>query len=248
MSFSDLHLHTTFSDGKNSPEEMVEEAIRLGLSEIGFSDHAYTFFDERYCMAKARVWEYRETVSALREKYADRIKILLGIEQDFYAGLPTEKYDYVIGSVHYVKVGAHYVPVDESPLDFAHDVETYFGGDALAFAEAYFAAVADVVERTGADIIGHFDLISKFNDAHFFDEQDPRYVRAWQAAADKLLTYGVPFEINTGAISRGYRSFPYPAEDMIAYIKKRGGRLLLSSDAHAAKNIAFEFPKWKYLL
>ena len=54
MSFSDLHLHTTFSDGKNSPEEMVEEAIRLGLSEIGFSDHAYTFFDERYCMAKAR--------------------------------------------------------------------------------------------------------------------------------------------------------------------------------------------------
>ena len=36
----DLHMHTTWSDGKNTPEEMIEEAIRLGLETVGISDHS----------------------------------------------------------------------------------------------------------------------------------------------------------------------------------------------------------------
>ena len=48
----DYHVHTTFSDGKNTPEEIVLAAREKGLKEIGFSDHSYTFFDERYCLKK----------------------------------------------------------------------------------------------------------------------------------------------------------------------------------------------------
>ena len=111
-----------------------------------------------------------------------------------------------------------------------------------ALAEAYYAAEARVVEVTKCDIIGHFDLVTKFIEQDpAFDLRHPRYVKAWQAAADRLLETGKPFEVNTGAMSRGYRTSPYPSEEIRQYLLSRGGRLLLSSDAHAKENIAFGF-------
>ena len=76
----------------------------------------------------------------------------------------------------------------------------------------------------------------------------PRYVAAWQYAVDELLIYDIPFEINTGAISRGYKTQPYPSADMIAYIREHGGRFVLSSDAHSADNVAYQFEKYEALI
>lgn len=248
MILSDFHLHTTFSDGANTPEEMVQVAIQKGFTHIGFSDHAYTPFDESCCMAKAAKVDYIQTVSALKSKYADKIAVFCGIEQDYYSTESTDGYDYVIGSVHYVKVGDTYLAVDESKTAFTDAVERYFDGDTLRFAEVYFATVAKVAERTGADMIGHFDLIAKFNDSGLFDTSAPRYIRAWQAAADALLAAGIPFEINTGAISRGYTKHPYPAREIIDYLKARGAKFILSGDAHTAAGIGYQFDRWEGLL
>ena len=55
----DLHTHTTFSDGRNSPEEMVLSAIGMGMSTLGISDHSYTSFDESYCIPCHRLEEYK---------------------------------------------------------------------------------------------------------------------------------------------------------------------------------------------
>ena len=248
MILSDFHLHTTFSDGKNSPEEMVLAAIKLGLNSIGFSDHSYTFFDESYCMKKGSQQSYLKTISNLKDKYSEKISIYCGIEQDFYSLEQTDAYDYVIGSVHYLKSGGYYIPVDESLDDFVTAVKKYFSGDPLRFADEYFKTVSEIAEKLNADIIGHFDLISKFNKANLFDESDERYIKAWKSAADKLLRFNKPFEINTGAISRGYRSFPYPSKNMVNYIKENGGKLILSSDAHSTEELCFEFDKWKTLI
>ena len=70
---SDYHIHTVFSDGKDTPEEVVKTAIEKGFSEIGFSDHSYTSFDESYCIPFDKVSEYRECIGTLREKYKDKI-------------------------------------------------------------------------------------------------------------------------------------------------------------------------------
>lgn len=234
----DLHVHSNFSDGASSPEEIVLSAIAKGVTELGFSDHSYTSYDESCCIPKNRVGEYRETVLALRETYRDRISIRLGIEQDYYSDFTAEGFDYIIGSVHAVKVGGNYLAVDESAETQRRDVAEYFGGDYYAFAEVYFETVANVVEKTHADIIGHFDLVAKFS---LFDESDPRYVAAWKSAVDRLIPYGKPFEINTGAISRGYRTIPYPNPDMMAYIREKGGRFLLSSDSHHADTVCYGF-------
>lgn len=240
----DYHVHTTFSDGKSTPEEVVRAAIAMGLTELGFSDHAYTGFDRSCCIPEERIEEYKRTISALKEKYRGQIRILCGIEQDYYSETDTAGYDYVIGSVHYVKAGDCFLSVDDTQQIQQSAVETWFGGDYYAFAERYFELVADVVEKTHADIIGHFDLVSKFNEKFpRFDEGHPRYVRAWQQAADRLIPYWKPFEINTGAISRGYRTVPYPSPDMIDYIRQRGGTFLLSSDSHRADTLCYDFSR-----
>ena len=90
MRYQDLHVHTTFCDGKNSPEEMVCAALEQGLWRIGFSAHSHTFFDESYCLKKERYGEYRAEIARLKEAYGDKISILCGVEQDRYSTAPTQ--------------------------------------------------------------------------------------------------------------------------------------------------------------
>lgn len=233
MMLRDFHMHTTFCDGKSSAEEMVLAAIEKGMTHIGICIHSHTAFDERYCVKKTDIQVFQAEIAALKEKYKDKIVLLCGVEQDYFGTESTEGFDYALGSVHYVKKGDVYIDVDMSAEALLAGIEQYYSGDAMGFAEDYFAEVGDVLRVTGADIIGHFDLLTKFNEkTPIFDENHPRYIAAWKAAIDKLLPYNRPFEINTGAISRGYRTTPYPSKEQLAYIYKSGGKIILCSDAH----------------
>ncbi len=273
----DFHVHTNFSDGRDTPEAMVRAAIADGMTEIGFSDHSPTSFDDSYCMSPESAARYRDEIRRLKDLYSDAIIIRLGIEQDYYSDAPTDGYEYVIGSVHYARFreedaasaphgaayddvdaavrepacikhadGYVYVPVDESRAVLEYAAERYCGGDVYALCENYFAAVADVVRKTGCGLIGHFDLVAKHNEKEpLFDESDERYVRAWKAAADRLLETGIPFEINTGAISRGAKTDPYPTKPVRAYLADRGARFVLSSDSHRTDTIRFAFDRFE---
>lgn len=238
----DLHIHTNYSDGDNSPEEMVQRAIELGLARVGISDHSYTSCDESYCMPKERYPEYIRTIGELKKKYADKIEVLCGIEQDLFADLPSDGFDYSIGSVHYLKLGEEYYCSDHVSTHLMEAAEKYFDGDIYALIEEYYRLVSTVADVLHPDIIGHFDVISKYAEKQpIFDLHHPRYVAAWKKAADILIPYGIPFEINTGAISRGVRTTPYPSDEIIAYIKEKGGRFILSSDAHSVKAVTYLF-------
>ena len=267
----DLHMHTTYSDGTNSPSEMLKAAAAKGMKVIGISDHSYTFFDESYCVQREQIEDYNITIFSLAQKCAqlknnprlskalgtDDIRLYAGIEQDYYSNEPTDVYDYVIGSVHYICQNLNgrevpegcltymnhvYIPVDESPEILKNAADAFYGGDIYALIKDYYLVVSDVVNRSKADIIGHFDLITKFNEDHsLFDPEDPRYISAWQYAADALLKTECIFEINTGAMSRGYRTSPYPASDIQQYLRERGAKFIYSSDAHSAENIGFGF-------
>ena len=242
----DLHTHTVFCDGSSTAEEMVLAALDRGLDCLGFSGHSYTFFDESYCMSPLGAAAYRGEIARLRHVYGDRLRILCGVEQDYWSAESTEDYDYVIGSVHYLKQDGEYLPVDESPEVSREVTERCFGGDPYARAEAYFETVSGVAEKTGCDIIGHFDLIAKYNQAYpSFDETHPRYIAAWQKALDRLLEAGKVFEINTGAVWRGWRNAAYPRREMIEYILDRGGRLVLSSDSHSTGTLCFDFARYE---
>ncbi len=254
MILKDYHMHTNRCDGTASAEEMVKAAVRQGLVEIGFSEHSHTDFDDTYCLTEEGMKEYCSEILALREKYADQISIKLGLEMDLGSDADTEGLDYWIGSVHYVKVEAEpgaekgiiYIPVDESGEIQREAAEKYFDGDIIEKKKKYFEAVGTVAEKTGCSIIGHFDLVSKFNEKeNLFDEEDPRYVTAWKKAVDRLIPAGVPFEINTGAMSRGLRSQPYPSDSMREYIREQGGSFILSSDSHRTDTLCFKFDDYE---
>ena len=237
---SNFHTHSTFCDGKNSPEEMVLEAISRGCPCLGFSGHSNTPFDPGYCMDAVREQGYREEVRRLQEKYADRIRIFLGLEQDYYSSPAFGDYAYLIGSVHYVKKDGFYISVDDTPEIFQQGVAKYYGGDYYSLIEDYYALEADVVRKTGCQIVGHFDLITKFNEKHcFFDENHPRYRKAALKALESLVSSGALLEINTGAMSRGWKSRPYPDNFLLEQIGRLGGRVILSSDAHRKEDLLY---------
>ena len=239
----DLHMHTVWSDGTNTAEEMVQEAIRKGLETVGISDHSS---GDPCGMTLEQSADYRAEIARLKEKYAGQIRVLCGLERDYFTD-DFADYDYTIGSVHWLAMpDGHHVPIDYMAEKLREGADRYFGGDFYALAEAYYAMMAKVVEVTKCDIIGHFDLITKFIEQDpAFDTNHPRYIKAWQKAADELLKTGKPFEVNTGAISRGYRTAPYPAKEIRDYIREHGGKLIMSSDAHAKENIAFRFDEWE---
>ena len=232
---SNFHTHTVFSDGKNTPREMIEAAIALGFDKIGISDHAYTEFYDGWSVPKARMEEYLQTLRDLKKEYADRISVYIGLEQDALAVPLPQGLDYCIGSVHWLAKNGHYIPLDESWQSLRDAIDQDYNGDADALAEDYFRLVASYAQDPAVQIIGHFDLITKFDEKSpplFLST--PRYEAAWKAAATTLAEAGKIFEINTGAISRGKRITPYPSRPILAYLSKIGAKVTVNSDCHAA--------------
>lgn len=233
---ANFHTHTTFCDGRDTMEDMVRTAVEKGFVALGFSGHSYGKYDEGYCMTRAGTQAYKRELARLREKYAGQIRLYCGIEQDDLAEDPAVGFDYVIAGVHYVLKDGVYVSVDAGKDNLVRCVNRYWNGDYYAFAADYYAQLGGVAERHHPDFIAHFDLLTKFNEGKngsiLFDEQDPRYLAAAQGALDRLIQADIPFEINTGAIARGYRKTPYPSRTMMLRIRDMGGRFIYSSDCH----------------
>lgn len=237
-----VHTHTSFCDGSNTAEEMVKGAISCGCTVLGFSGHSYLEYKNDWCMTEASQAEYIKEVLRLKEKYADKIEIMLGIEQDYAAGRPRNAFEYVIGSVHsVVKNGVRY-EVDASAEEFKTCLNEAYSGDAMALARDYYALVADVADRTNCDIIGHFDLITKFNEKNpFFDTSKSDYRKIALEALDALIEKDKIFEINTGAVSRGWRSKPYPDEFLLRRLAERRANVIITSDAHSCDTVLYFF-------
>ncbi len=245
MILSDLHSHTNFCDGKNTPEEMVLSAINKGLKQYGMVVHAYTWFDETYCVPKQKIQAFIDEINLLKQKYKDKIDLLCGVEMDYFSEMDCTGFDYVIGSLHYFFVDGKYYSVDHAEKYFVENVEKAFAGDYYSACENYFESLSGYASRHKPDFIGHFDLVRKFNKGNkYFDENSPRYLNARNKAMDELIKLNVPFEINVGGIARGYLDTPYPSNDAIEYILKKGGRFVLSSDSHNIENVGYEFEKW----
>lgn len=235
-----FHTHTNYCDGKDSPEELVKAAVQKGFFALGFSSHSYTKMDKSFAMSASEAQKYRAEIADLKEKYKGKIELYCGIEQDYFSEQPTGCYDYVIGSVHYVLKNGEYIAVDDTAEIVKNAVDRLYGGDFDALAEDYFKLVAKVVGKTNADIIGHFDLVSKYSEKNGYGES-PRFLAAAENAVKALIPYGLPFEINTGAMARGVRSVPYPSPEILKMIKKHGGEIMLSSDCHDKNYLDFAF-------
>ncbi len=241
MIMSNLHTHTKYCDGKNSPEEIVEQAISLGFSAVGFSGHGYTPFDSSFCMSQKNTQKYIEEINSLKEKYKKKIEIYLGLEADLLSEFDKNSYDYIIGSCHYVPTKNGYISVDDTAEIMKRNVEENFSGNYIKYAESYFNQVTRLSEIS-PDIIGHFDLLTKFNEGNkYFDETDKNYLHIAYACIDALLPHCDLFEVNTGGICRGYKKTPYPSAPILKRLKEKGAKIIITSDCHNKEHLDFYF-------
>lgn len=240
-----LHTHSIYCDGVSTLEEMVKSAIEKGFSYIGFSGHGHTTFDDSYCMSAENEAKYFDEVNALKEKYKNDIQILCGIERDLFSDYFVHKYEYEIASVHYIRCGEKLFDVDDTAQKQNQCIKDCFDNDPYAYAEEYYR----LVSQLEGNIIGHFDLLAKFDrDNKIFSPKEERYKKAALCALETLLDKNVVFEVNTGAMSRGYKDAPYPDMWILEEIKKRGGRVIITSDCHDAKHIDYAFGEVERLL
>lgn len=236
MRYSNLHTHTVFSDGKHTMEENVAAAVEKNMLSIGFSDHSLTPLDVEYCIQRDAYDAYLQTMRQLHE--TGRIPVYAGLELDAYSDDDVSVYDYVIASVHYLYRNNQYYPLDHNPELLDHCVRDAFGGNALDMARCYCDTLGEHVAKTNPTFVGHFDLPAKFST---MPEADERYQTIMADALKEIIRICPYIELNTGAISRGWRKEPYPADFLLDVVRSNGGRIVLGSDSHSKEHLTFWF-------
>lgn len=245
----DLHVHTTWDDGAASPMDMARAAAEAGLTSLGFSVHSPLPWDNDWAVAADRLDAYRAEIAAVREAFQGTLDIYNGIEWDSLSPLAPEGFDYGIGSVHALAPGGEDASVDLSAGVTRAMLRERFGGDERAMARAYFAQCAALAEDPRIDIVGHFDLLTKFSEtAGLFDARAPWLPDLAAEAMEPLVSAGKLFEVNTGAMAKGYRTEPYPSLPLLRRLHALGGRVTLCSDAHRPAHLAYAFPETEALL
>lgn len=248
-----LHAHSVFCDGKNTPEEMIRACLAAGMDSAGISIHSPLTFANGWAAKAENVAPFLAEMRRLKAAYAGRIAVYAGVEWDVLSDEKwLEPFDYVLGSAHFLPVGgdpAAYPTVDDSPETTRRFLAEAFDGDSDAAAECYFAQLRRVADAPRAQVVGHFDLLTKFDEKErFFDETSPRYRAAALNAMDALVSAGKVFEVNTGAISRGWRTTPYPSRWILGQLRRRNDRVTISSDSHHAATVDCAFDDAQRLL
>ena len=243
---ANFHTHSSFCDGKNTPEQIVLAAIEKGFFAIGFSGHGYTAFDLRYCMKDTD--GYISEINRLKKKYARDIHIYLGVEEDSFQFVDRKRFDYVIGSSHYFCINGEYFPIDSSH-DHLKKCLDMFSYDIIQLTQVYYESFCNYIKVRRPDIIGHFDVITKFDELSesLFLKND-EYNRIAEKYTLEAAKSGCVFEVNTSAIARSLRSHPYPMDNLLHILKKEDARILLSSDSHSIETLDFAFDQTKQYL
>lgn len=242
---SNCHTHTVFCDGKNTAEEMVVSAVEKGFDSLGFSGHSPMDYENDWGMKSEAVADYINCIKTVAEKYKDKIEIFCGIELDAdYEHINLKDFDYSIGSVHQLKIKNDIYLMDYSAEELQRCIDEQFGGNSSLMAEAYFERLADFIIKEPVDVVGHFDLITKFNEkTPVFDTTCPIYRSAALKAIGNILKEkpGMIFEVNTGAMYRKGNKIPYPYEFILKKINVLGGKITITSDAHCTDALDFAF-------
>jgi histidinol-phosphatase (PHP family) len=208
------HMHSTGSDGRNSPREMVERAIKKKLDFICFTDHnprVYGNFWGEGFFSK----EYSNEMKEIRKEFKDKIEIGFGIEIDwteedrdiFGKQIKEHDFDYVLGSVHIIKIGEEYFGVNFEESILKKKFNKF--GERKILRE-YFTQLKHLAGSGLFDCVAHLDVIKTLNkDNKFFDQDSDFYKNGILEVLDEIKKNGLAIEINTsGEIYSCNEMFP----------------------------------------
>jgi len=240
---SNLHTHSIYCDGKNSIEEMISRALSLGFTSLGFSSHAYTGLKEDSSqMSLEGTKKYFNEIDEMKEKYKGAINIFKGLEQE--AAYPFKAdLDYAIYSCHFLNTDKGILTIDFKAEYLKELLEALGGKD--NFFKSYYNTLLDNSDKVDFQIVGHLDIYTKFDEKYHIIEEVPSIALE---AVEELNRKGKIFEINTGAIGRGYRTSFYPSDKILNHLKAIGANIIVTSDCHNADYLDCFFAETREIL
>ena len=258
---SNYHTHSCYCDGKATPRQMVEAAISYGFKALGFSGHCPLPFDNTFSITNYE--GYCNEIRALKEEFAGRIDIHLGLEIDYIPGMLEDFtplieqgcLEYTIGSVHLIPAegvvphsGDDLWMIDGSRYETYDDgLMKHYGGDIRRGVRAYFHNQNAMLERNRPTIVGHPDKIVMHNRDRYFTEDEPWYRDLTLETIHLIHELGLICEINTRGIYKGRHADYYPAKWLIQEMKNLRIPVLVSTDAHAPEDLLRTEGAYEYL-
>jgi len=231
-----LHTHSIYSDGKSQPREIVEEAVRQGLTTLGFSEHSPLPFDNTFSVKSADMPRYVAEIAQLKEEFKDKIDIYCALEADYLTGV-SEPF-----AVTKEKYHLDYLIIDGPKWEvYDEGLQKFFNGDIRRAVCRFFEQSNEMIEKEQFDIIAHFDKIKMHNRDRYFHEDEPWYRKLALETLDLIREKGLVMEINTrGIYKKRYNGF-YPSPWLMEKACKMGVPAIISADAHHFSEITLEF-------
>lgn len=242
---SDFHLHSCFSgDSQASPEEIINKAISLKMPYLCITDHQDFDYvgDIDFSLD---VDTYFERFSDLREQYADKIQLLIGVEtglephlsEELDALILSKPFDFIIGSSHLVNRVDPFYPeywANRSEEDGALE---------------YFNSIENCLKTChNFDVYGHLDYVMRYSPSKGSGFSYHLYKDILDEILKKLIYLGKGIELNTGGLARGL-AFPNPHPDILKRYAQLGGEIItVGSDAHFPEFIGNSFDVAKEML
>lgn len=233
----DYQVHSFRShDGKATIEAHCERAAALGLDEIGFSEHK-DFDPEDPLVDYFDYDAYLREIDQARARWGDRLEIRAGVEIDYQsrfedriaAWLDAHRFDFVLGSVHYV--GRRMLMTPEYNAERTRET---------AYRD-YFAAVRDSVQCGLFDVVAHLEYANRRGVAAWGAYDAGDFEADLISLFDLMIARETPLEINTAGLKHGL-GITYPTEQTAALYAARGGRLIsIGSDAHHPDQLAYAY-------
>lgn len=243
--FADYHIHTEFSDDSIYPmEDVVKDAIKIGMDEICFTDHVdygikidwdcgqEITYQKKMPNANVDYPVYEQTITELQYRYGDKISIKMGMEfgMQIHTIPMYEKlfnrysFDFIILSVH---------QIDDLELWMKNFQK---GKSQKEYNERYYEELLSLVRNyKNYSVLGHLDFINRYDDNGIYP-----FEKVADIVEDILrivINDGKGIEINTSSHRYGLKDLT-PSRDLLCLYKKLGGEIIIiGSDSHTKEHL-----------
>ena len=235
---ADYHIHTFLcKHAEGELSEYVDAAREKRLPEMCVTDHAPDpgGYDAEHRMEIDQFPQYTELISEFHDN--GNPTVLYGIEADYYEGceqflgkwLVGQKFDLVIGSIHYIRNWGFDNPEERNIWDSVNIINTW---------REYFELVGRLADTRLYDVVAHLDLPKKFG--YRPTERDLKEMA--QPTLDRIVAAGMGIEINTSGLRKPVKEI-YPSPMLLELAREREIPICFGSDAHAPHEVAYAFDK-----